>query len=71
LNLAAAHATYGTWVGFERLQMTALAKSIARAFPASSSQVDIVRQVSLFALAGLFVWALIATYGIDLSPGFF
>jgi ribose/xylose/arabinose/galactoside ABC-type transport system permease subunit len=51
--------------------MTALAKTIARAFPASSSHVNILQQMSLLALAGLFVLALVATYGIDLSPGFF
>jgi ribose/xylose/arabinose/galactoside ABC-type transport system permease subunit len=51
--------------------MTALARTIARAFAANSPQVNIVQQSLLLALAGLFVLALIATYGIDLSPGFF
>jgi hypothetical protein len=51
--------------------MTALAKAIARAFPANSPQVSILEKLLLFALAGLFVSILIATYGIDLSPGLF
>jgi ribose/xylose/arabinose/galactoside ABC-type transport system permease subunit len=51
--------------------MTALAKSIARAFSANSPQINILRQLLLFALAGLFVSVLIASYGLDLSPGFF
>jgi ribose/xylose/arabinose/galactoside ABC-type transport system permease subunit len=51
--------------------MTALAKAIARAFPANSPQVSILEQLLLFALAGLFVSILMATYGIDLSPGLF
>jgi hypothetical protein len=51
--------------------MTALAKTIARAFPANSPQVNIFQQLLLFALACLFVSVLVATYGIDLSPGLF
>jgi hypothetical protein len=54
-----------------RSQMTALARTIARAFPANSPQVNTLQQLLLFALAGLFVSVLVATYGIDLSPGFF
>jgi hypothetical protein len=51
--------------------MTALAKTIARAFPANSFQATILRQLLLFALACLFVLVLSATYGLDLSPGLF
>ncbi|MFB9266289.1 response regulator [Bradyrhizobium erythrophlei] len=48
-----------------------MAQSIARAFPADSLQITIVRHVLMFVLAGLFVAILAATYGLDLSPGFF
>jgi hypothetical protein len=58
-------------LSFERSRMTALARTIARAFPANSPQVNILQQLLLFALAGLFVSVLVATYGIDLSPGLF
>ena len=51
--------------------MTALAKTIARAFPANSTQINILQQLLLFVLAGLFVSVLIASYGLDLSPGLF
>lgn len=51
--------------------MTALARAIARAFPARSIQLEIFQQLLLFALAGLFVSLLLATYGLDLSPGLF
>ncbi|MBR0757127.1 response regulator [Bradyrhizobium jicamae] len=51
--------------------MTAITQSIARAFPANSIQVTVVRQLLLFALAGLCVSLLVATYGLDLSPGLF
>jgi ribose/xylose/arabinose/galactoside ABC-type transport system permease subunit len=51
--------------------MTALAKTIARAFPANSTQINILRQLLLFAIAGIFVFVLIASHGLDLSPGFF
>jgi hypothetical protein len=51
--------------------MTALAKTIARAFPANSLQIIIARQAMWCALACLFVVVLIASYGVDLSPGFF
>ena len=71
LNLAASRATHSMGLSFERSRMTALAKAIARAFPANSPQVNILEQLLLFALAGLFVSILIATYGIDLSPGLF
>ena len=51
--------------------MTALVKTIVRAFPANSPQINILQQLLLFALAGLFVSVLLATYGVDLSPGLF
>lgn len=51
--------------------MTALAQSIARAFPAKSIQLTVIKQLLLIALAGLCISLLIATYGVDLSPGFF
>ncbi|WP_229197212.1 response regulator [Bradyrhizobium acaciae] len=51
--------------------MTALAQSIARVFPANSLRSSIARHVLLFASAALFVAALRASYGLDLSAGFF
>ncbi|KJC61967.1 response regulator [Bradyrhizobium sp. LTSPM299] len=48
-----------------------MTQSIARAFPANSLQINIVRQLLLLALAALFVALLRASYGIDLSWAFF
>jgi hypothetical protein len=50
--------------------MTAIARAFSRAFPATSP-VDVLRQIALLCGAGLLVLLLIATYGQDLSPGFF
>jgi hypothetical protein len=51
--------------------MTALAKAIARAFLANSLRINVVNHAMWFVLACLFVAVLKATYGLDLSPGFF
>jgi hypothetical protein len=51
--------------------MSAFAQSIARAFSANSLQINIARHLILLALAVLLVAVLGATYGFDLSPGFF
>ena len=51
--------------------MTALAQSIARAFPANSLRSNIARHVLLFGFAVLFVAVLRASCGLDLSVGFF
>ncbi len=49
--------------------MTALAKKIARAFPANSAQVNILQQLLLFALAGLFVSILLGNLWRRFEPG--
>ncbi len=51
--------------------MTAMTKVISRAFPVTSLRRDVLKQLALFCGAGLTVWLLMATYGLDLSPGFF
>lgn len=51
--------------------MTALAQSIARAFPANSLRSNVVRHLLLLASAVLFVAVLRASYGLDLSVAFF
>ena len=51
--------------------MTAIAKVLARAFPSTSAEVEILKQIALFCGAGLLVSLLLLTYGVDLSPGFF
>ena len=50
--------------------MTAIARALSRAF-ITVAEIDTLKQILLFCLAGLFVSVLLMTYGIDLSPGFF
>ena len=51
--------------------MTAIARALSRAFSTSISESDTLKQLLLFALAGLLVSVIMMTYGLDLSPGFF
>jgi hypothetical protein len=51
--------------------MTAIARVLSRAFPATQVEVDTLKQLALFCGAGLLVSLLLMTYGLDLSPGFF
>jgi hypothetical protein len=63
---------YLPWMGAEARmsQMTAIARALSRAF-ATAAEVEVLKQLLLFSLAGLFVSVLLMTYGLDLSPGFF
>jgi hypothetical protein len=51
--------------------MTAIAKAISNVIPAISPDVDILKTIALFCGAGLFISLLMASYGLDLSAGFF
>jgi hypothetical protein len=51
--------------------MTTLARTISRAFPATSPQLEILKQLAMFCGAGMLVWLLMETYGLDLSLGLF
>jgi hypothetical protein len=51
--------------------MAAIAKVIARAFPATSSEADILKQIALLCGAGLLISLLMLTYGLDIGAGFF
>ncbi|MBX9651315.1 MAG: hypothetical protein K2X57_30115 [Xanthobacteraceae bacterium] len=52
--------------------MTAIARALSRVLvTVTIADVEIVKQLLLLALAGLFVSVLLMTYGLDLSPGFF
>ena len=50
--------------------MTALVQALYRASH-TETETDVLKMVTLFGCAGLFVWLMFATYGLDLSPGFF
>ncbi len=51
--------------------MTTIAKFLARKIPATQTEADVLTQFALFCAAGLFVFILSLTYGLDLSPGLF
>jgi len=53
------------------VMMVTLARTLSRAFPVTSFQLDIARKLAMFCGAALAAWLMIATYGLDLSPGFF
>jgi ribose/xylose/arabinose/galactoside ABC-type transport system permease subunit len=50
--------------------MAAIARALSRAF-ITINEMDVLKQLVLFAATGLFVSLLILSYGVDLSPGFF
>ena len=50
--------------------MTAIARALSRAVVSVNGS-EVLKQLLLFGLAGLFVSVLMMTYGVDLSPGFF
>jgi hypothetical protein len=52
-------------------QMAAIARALARVFPTTFPYVGVFKQVALFCGAILLVAILLATYGLDLSAGFF
>jgi hypothetical protein len=59
-------------VGHQSMEiaMAAIARALSRAF-VTIDRFEILKQLVLFAAAGLFVSALMMTCGLDLGPGFF
>jgi hypothetical protein len=51
--------------------MAAIAKVLARKFPSTDLEVEVLKQIALFSGAGLLVSLVLMSYGLDLSPGFF
>jgi ribose/xylose/arabinose/galactoside ABC-type transport system permease subunit len=51
--------------------MAAIARILARKFPTTRTEVEMLKQLALLCCAGLVVSLLMMTYGLDLSPGFF
>ena len=51
--------------------MAAIAKVLWREFPVTETETGVFKTVCIFCGAGLFVSLLFATYGLDLSAGFF
>jgi hypothetical protein len=51
-------------------QMATIARFLARRIPASQAEGDVLKQLALFAFAGLLTAFLLASYGLDVSAGF-
>jgi hypothetical protein len=58
-------------VGFGwRFQMTELVQALSR-FGGTNVEIETLKLLAIFCGAGLLVSIVFATYGLDLSPGFF
>jgi hypothetical protein len=51
--------------------MTAITRVLSRAFQFPLSRSAVFKQIALLCAAGLFIALMWATYGLDLSAGFF
>ena len=57
--------------GYRRSQMTALVQALSRISSTTNIETETLKVLAAFCCAGLAVSLLVATYGVDLSPGFF
>jgi hypothetical protein len=51
--------------------MATVVRVLARKFPATASEAEILWQLGMLCSAGLLVSLVLMTYGLDLSAGFF
>jgi hypothetical protein len=51
--------------------MAAIARALARKFPSTDLEAEVLKQIALIFGAGLLVSLVLMSYGLDLSPGFF
>jgi hypothetical protein len=51
--------------------MAAIARHLFQSFYDTTSDVEILKTVLMFCAVGLTVSMMVASYGLDLSPGFF
>jgi ribose/xylose/arabinose/galactoside ABC-type transport system permease subunit len=54
-----------------RVIMAAIVRAISHTWSETKAEIDILKAVAMFCAAGLLVSILFATYGLDLSAGFF
>jgi hypothetical protein len=52
-------------------EMAAIVRTLSRTFPDTKVGIDILKVIVMFCGAGLVASLLAATYGLDLSSGFF
>jgi hypothetical protein len=51
--------------------MTAIARALSRALPTTRTEIETLKTIAMFCGVGFFVFLLFATYGLDMSVGFF
>jgi hypothetical protein len=51
--------------------MTTIARMLSTRVPVAERGLDTLKTIGMFCAVGLSVSLLLATYGVDLSPGFF
>jgi hypothetical protein len=51
--------------------MTAIVRAISFAFPAASTESDILKTIAIFCGVGLAISLCVISYGVDLSSGLF
>jgi hypothetical protein len=51
--------------------MTAIARALSRALPATQTNVEALKTITVFCGVGLLVSLLLATAGIDITAGYF
>ena len=51
--------------------MAAIAKVLSRTFPDTRFDVEVLKTIAMFCGVGLTIYFIVASYGLDLSPGFF
>jgi hypothetical protein len=51
--------------------MAAIAKVLSRTFPDTRLDVEVLKTIAMFCGVSLTIYFIVASYGLDLSPGFF
>jgi hypothetical protein len=51
--------------------MAAIARALSGAFPVTDNEIESLKIIALFCGIGLVVSLIVASYGLDLSAGFF
>jgi hypothetical protein len=51
--------------------MAAIARVLSRRLPVGQADIETLKTIGMFCGAGLLVSLMLASYGLDLSPGFF
>ena len=59
------------WAELLEAEMAAIVRALSRTFPDTKVNTDILKTIAMVFAAGLTACLLVASYGLDLSAGFF